>query len=96
MEELIKKFFECYDKELEKIIKDVKWDLMINSMSLDGAKNEMYKSGVSEDCDYIYIEKNYKENKEHFKRRVEELQIEVDILNNKLTIYEDLKKELLK
>jgi hypothetical protein len=56
----------------------------------------MYKSGVSEDCDYIYIEKNYKEKKEHFKRRVEELQIEVDILNNKLTIYEDLKKELLK
>jgi hypothetical protein len=36
MEELIKKFFEYYDKELEKIIKDVKWDLMINSMSLDG------------------------------------------------------------
>ncbi len=99
MEELIKKFFECYEDELEYIIHKLEWDYQWYVSRLEERELELKQlEDLKEDWEYRQQNrwKSLEKNKEYCKGSIEEIKNKVDIQKNKLSLYEDLKKRITK
>ncbi len=99
MEELIKKFFECCEDDLENMMYEVKQDYLRHDLYLFEEEEKLKKlENLKEDWEYRQQNrwKSLEKDKENCKSWIEHHKKNREKSKYKLSLYEDLKKELLK
>jgi len=99
MEELIKKFFECCEDDLENMMYEVKRDYLRDDLYLFEEEEKLKKlEDLKEDWEYRQQNrwKSLEKDKESCKSWIERYKKDVEKSKYKLSLYEDLKKRITK